>query len=174
MKKAAFIISFKGFKDPEYFIPKNILESSGIKVATVSTEKGVAFGDDGGEASVDFNLEELAIKEYDAVFFVGGPGMAENLDNEGFLNLAKKAFEKGKIVSAICIAPAMLAKSGVLKGKKATVWHSALNKQGIAALKEGGAFFQEKTTVEDGNILTACGPEAAEEFGKALAKKILG
>ena len=47
-KKIAMVIAFKGFKDPEYFIPRDILETAGAEVVTVSSKKGTAFGDDGG------------------------------------------------------------------------------------------------------------------------------
>jgi protease I len=171
-KKALFIIAFKGFKDPEYFIPKDILESAGIRVFTASTEKGTALGDDGGQAEVDFTVEESNISDFDAIAFVGGPGMSLNLDNENFQKAAREAFEKGKIVSAICIAPVVLAKSGVLKGRKATVWSAPMNKQAVKILEKNGADYQGKSVVEDGSVITAYGPSAAEDFGKALARKI--
>jgi len=71
------------------------------------------------------------------------------------------------VVGAICIAPGILARAGILKGRKATVFPSE-----IEALKRNGAFYTALPVVIDGRIVTASGPEAAEEFGKALVKTL--
>ncbi len=167
-KKIAIVIAFKGFKDPEYFIPRDILETAGAEIITVSSEKGTAFGDDGGEAKVDLIASEADPAEFDAVVFIGGPGMGENLDNREFQSIAEKAVEKGKVLAAICIAPALLAKAGLLRDRKATVWSSYMDKSAIKILKENGAVYEEKDVVIDGRIVTAAGPHAAEQFGQAL------
>jgi protease I len=82
--------------------------------------------------------------------------------------LAKETIEKDKILAAICISPVILANAGVLKGKKATVWSSPLDKNPIRILKNGGAIYKDALVVVDGKIVTANGPEAAKEFGEAL------
>ena len=78
--------------------------------------------------------------------------------------------EKQKILAAICIAPAILAKAGVLEGKNATVWSSVLDKGPIKILEENGANYVEKDVVVDGNIITANGPQAASEFGRKIVE----
>lgn len=169
-KKIAMLIAFREFRDEEYFLPKEILESAGAEIKTASTEKGVAIGADGGEAKVDFLVEETNPANFDAIVFVGGPGALKYLDNEKSYQLAQKTIEADKILSAICIAPAILAKAGVLNGKKATVWSSPLDKSAVKILEENGAIFQKDSVVVDGKIITGSGPEAAEEFSQALIK----
>ena len=71
-------------------------------------------------------------------------------------------------MGAICISPALLAKAGVLEGKKATVWSRPLNKEPINILKRNGAIYEAKAVVVDGKIVTGNGPEAAEEWAEAL------
>jgi protease I len=65
-----------------------------------------------------------------------------------------------------------LAKAGVLKGKKATVWSSPMDKSPIKILTQNGAIFENLDVVVDGNIITANGPQAAEEFGIVISKHI--
>lgn len=172
MKKALFVIAFRNFRDEELFVPKEILEKAGWEVKIASLVKGLAQGADGGEINVDFLIEEVNVDDFDLFVFVGGPGMVENLDNSRFHNLAQKAKESGKVIAAICIAPALLAKAGILKEKKATVWSNAFNKEPIEILKENGAIYQDQAVVVDENLITANGPSAAYEFAKKILEVV--
>jgi protease I len=149
-------------------VPKEILEEAGAEVIAVSTKKGLAIGADGGEVRIDVSISEIKPENFDAIVFIGGPGAIDYLDNQTSYNLAKGTIEKDKILAAICISPVILANAGVLRGKKATVWSSPLDKNPIRILKNGGAIYKDASVVVDGKIVTANGPEAAKEFGEAL------
>ena len=173
MKKVLFIIAKENFRDEEYFIPKEILEKEfEVKTASNTNAGNIALGFLGGEAKVDLNYEDINIDDFDAIIFVGGQGAPKNLDNEISYKIAKETIEKNKLLCAICIAPTILAKAGVLKGKKATVWHSELNKEPIKILEENGAIFVDEDVVEDGNIITANGPNSAKKFGNKILEKL--
>ncbi|HOK35530.1 MAG TPA: DJ-1/PfpI family protein [Candidatus Pacearchaeota archaeon] len=173
IKKALMVIAFKNFKDEEYFVPKEILEKGGVEVKTASTKLGTAFGVEGGEANVDFLIsEKKLVDKFDAIIFVGGPGCLEDLDNENSYLLAKEAVAKNKLLAAICISPVILAKAGVLRDKKATVWTSPFDKSSIKILEENGAEFIDQKVVRDGKIITANGPVAAEEFGRKILENL--
>ena len=163
MKKVLFILAKEGFRDEEFFTPAEILKNAGNQffVASDAPAGKIAIGANGGAIKIDFDL----------IVFVGGPGALKYLNNEISYQIARKTIEAGKKLAAICIAPTILARAGVLKGKRATAWTSALNKKSIDILKENGAIYEDKPVVED-EIITANGPEAAEEFGNVL-KKIL-
>ncbi len=169
-KKIAMIIAFRDFRDEEYFIPKEVLESAGAEIKTVSTEKGIAIGSQGGEANVDIVLSEIKVSDFDAMVFIGGPGAPKYLDNETSYKIAQDAVSQEKVLAAICISPTILAKAGVLSGKKATVWSSPLDKSGIKILEQNNAIYQKDAVVVDGKIITANGPAAAEQFGKKLVE----
>lgn len=163
------VIAFRDFRDEEYFIPKKILEDSGASVSTASDSSGKAIGKLGGDVEVDLLLRDLKPADYDAVLFAGGPGAYDYFENPDCRRIAKETAENGKILGAICIAPAILAKAGVLQGKEAAVWSSALDKSAVKILKENGAVFRQEKVVADGKIVTASGPEAAEQFGGTIA-----
>jgi protease I len=167
-KKIAMVVSFRDFRDVEYFIPKDVLREAGAQITTISSEKGTAIGADGGEVRVDLAAPEAQVENFDAVVFIGGPGMGQNLSNEEFQKIAKDAAATGKILGAICIAPALLAKAGVLSGKKATVWSSPLDKSAIKMLKEGRAEYISEDVVIDGKIVTAAGPDVVKKFTEKL------
>jgi len=169
-KKVAIVTAFKDFRDEEYFVPKEILEKAGVEVKTASNQKGTARGADGGEAKVDLLISEINPVEFDAVVFVGGPGCLDNLDNETSYKVIKETVAQGKVLASICISPVILAKAGVLQGKKATVWSSSMDRGPVKTLEENGADYQEESVVVDGKIITGNGPGAAKEFGQAIVE----
>ena len=171
-KKIALIISFRDFRDEEYFVVKETLETAGIKVKTVSNERGIAIGADGGEADVDFTIREINLDNFGGIIFIGGPGAIEALDNERSHKLIMGAVNKNKILGAICISPVILARAGVLENRKATVWASALDKNSIKILQENKAEFVDEKAVQDEKIITGNGPGAAKEFAEMIIKAL--
>lgn len=172
-RKIAFVIAFRDFRDEEYFIPKEILEKAGAKIITFSSSLGTAIGKLGGETEVERELENLDVSNYNAILFAGGPGAVKYFEDEKALLVCRQAVEQDKVLGAICIAPVILAKAGVLKGKKATVWNSAIDKSAIKILKKEGAIFNaDNQVVKDGNIITASGPLAAQEFALAIVEML--
>jgi protease I len=169
-RKILMVVAQRDFRDEEYFIPKEIFEKADFKVLTASVSRKTAIGRFGGEAKIDLEISKANADDFDSVVFVGGSGASSVIDDKDFHNLAKGAVKADKVIGAICVAPAILAKAGVLNGKKATVWHSAMDKSAIWILEGAGAKLEESDIVIDGNIVTACGPEASKEFAKAIIK----
>jgi protease I len=166
-KKAVMVIAFRDFRDAEYFVPKEILEEAGIEVKTASNKLGTAIGADGGDTKVDLLVSQINVSDFDAIIFVGGPGCLDALDNEESYRIAREAVSQNKVLAAICISPVILARAGVLRGKRATVWNDFVKSQ-AKILKREGAIFEDKPVVVDGKIVTANGPEAAKDFGEAI------
>ena len=168
-KRVLFIISFKDFRDEELSIPSKILEDEDAEIEIASTKKGIARGMLGMSIAVDKTLDEVNVDEYDAIVFVGGSGTPTYLwGNELAANIAAEAFTKGKIVAAICLAPGVLAEAGILEGKRATSYITARDK-----LEAAGAIWVDQPVVQDGNIITAQGPEAAQEFGEKIKEALI-
>lgn len=167
-KKAVFVIAFNNFKDEELFVCKDVLEKADWHIFVASTDLGIANGSDGGQVNIDFLINDIKVNDFDAFVFIGGPGMVKNAENISMHSLAQKIINDNKILAAICIAPIILAKAGVLKNKKATVWSSSMNKQPIDFLKSNGAIYKNDDVVVDGNIITANGPDATKEFGEKI------
>lgn len=168
VKKIAMIVAWKNYRDAEYFVTKENLEAGGAEITTASTQMGKAIGADGGEVEIDILESDLNLADFDAVVFIGGPGALKYLDNQISYALAEQTLAQGKILAAICIAPAILAKAGALQGKKATVWSSSLDKSAVKTLKENGAVYEKTPVVTDGKIITADGPSSSEAFAEAI------
>ncbi len=167
MKKVVFITAPEVFRDEEYIKPKKILEDAGIQVDTASIKIGEIVGKLGYKTNSDFVLEDVKPQEYAAIVYVGGAGAKVFFEDPNALKLANEFFQDGKPTAAICIAPTILANAGILKGKKATVFPD-----GKDALIKGGADYTGSRVEIDGNIITADGPESAEEFSKTVLNAI--
>ncbi|MBU1018825.1 MAG: DJ-1/PfpI family protein [Patescibacteria group bacterium] len=166
---ALFLIAKQDFRDEELFEPKQILEEAGIQTTITSTETGTAVGKLGGTAQIDLPIQEVNHEDYDILIIVGGPGAPALADHPKVINLVKKCSESGKKLAAICIAPYILAKAGVLTGKKATTFPA---EPALSEFDKNNVIKTEKSVVKDGNILTADGPNSAKEFGQTIVNML--
>lgn len=164
---ALFIIPPFNFRDEEYFTPRAILEKRGVRVTVASSSLALASGMLGGTVTPDFSIHEVHITDFDAVLLVGGVGCSKFWHDATVHRLIKNAGISGRIVGAICLAPVTLANAGLLKGKCATVYPSA---KGF--LEWRGAIYTGERVETDGNLVTADGPEASEEFANAVVELI--
>jgi protease I len=173
-KRVLIVIAPRRFRDEELAEPLHYLEKDGISYDVVSSMKGLAVGMLGGQMLVEKSIAEVlkeGIASYGGIIIVGGGGSVEYLWNDRSLISLVRLFEKEeKIISAICLSPAVLAQAGVLKGKKATVW---IDDAAIEEIRKGGGTFVSQPVVSDGKIITANGPPASGAFGEKVAKAIL-
>ncbi len=165
--KVLMVLAPKNFRDEEYQKPRQVLEEAGFEIEVASKGVSEAEGTFGAKAEVDKDISQINVDDYLGVVFVGGTGAAIYFEDQNALSLAKTAFEKGKVVGAICIAPSILANAGILQGKKATAFSS---EEGNLTAK-GAQYTGELVTV-DGKIITANGPQVAEEFGREIVDKL--
>ena len=167
MAKIAMVIARKDFRDEEYLHPKEEFMQNGHEVITASSWTKECTGRFGAIVKPDINLAELLPEDFDALVFVGGGGASEYFDSPISQGLARKAYREGKVVAAICIAPLILSRSGLLQGKKATVYPD-----GQEELVRGGAVYTGNIVETDGRIITGNGPAAARDFAQAVMVQI--
>ena len=171
-KKVLMVIAPKDFRDEELFEPKKIFEEAGAGVSVASVKNVSASGMLGGKATPDLLVSEANADEYDAVVVVGGMGSPEFLWSDKKLHkLLRDINDRAKVVAGICLSGAVLAKAGLLEGKQATVYKTD---ESLKEFEKGGAKYINKDVVTDGRIVTASGPHAAKEFGKAIVKLMSG
>ncbi len=168
MKKAVMIIAENDFRDEELFQPKEALENAGIEVKVASTTLNLARGMLGQAFKPQLLVKDINVRDFDAVIFVGGGGAVQYWDDPVAQQIAREAYNNGRIVGAICVAPVILARAGLLKGKRATVWEPDSGE-----LISVGAKYSKSNVEKDGKIITASGPFAAREFGEELVRAIL-
>ncbi|WP_135613076.1 DJ-1/PfpI family protein [Methanococcoides sp. AM1] len=167
-KKILMVIAQENFRDEEFFEPKEVFEKNDAKVTVASNTTKKAKGILGGKVKPDLSISDVNIDEYDAISITGGGGAKQYLwNNKELQDIVRKAYEKGKVVAAICISPVVLANAGILEGKKSTVFK---NDETVSILKEKGAKHKDKGVISDGKIVTGRDPKSATEYGKAVLK----
>lgn len=164
MKKIVMVIAHQGFRDEELLEPKAILEKHGISVRVASTELSLAKGKLGASVMPDILLKDVAASDFDGVVFIGGTGCLIYWDDPFAHKLLKEAVLSGKIVAGICSGSVILARAGILSGKRATVFPGDSKE-----LIDNKAVYTASPVEVDGKIITASGPAAAKAFGERIA-----
>jgi len=168
--KILMIIAKENFRDEEFQMPYDLFRQNGFEVHIASTSTGDCIGMFNTIVKSNYTIHDVDITPYNAIVLVGGGGaktLVSNPELETLLNLAQS---KDKIIAAICYAPVILAKAGLLKEKNATVWNENTLQRPI--LESCGANFIEKDVVTDEKIITANGPKAAHKFADEIIKVI--
>lgn len=164
--KLLFAIAPDKFRDEELFVPQKACADAGVETVVASTKTGTCEGMLGGTAEATTTFGEVRPEAYDGIVIVGGIGSQDHLWGDKDLIKLVQAFDAAdKVVAAICLSPAVLARAGVLKGRPATVFKSPAS---VREFKKGGAKITDKAVVVDGKVVTANGPTAAKEFVAAV------
>jgi protease I len=168
-KRIVMIIAPQNFRDEELIHTREELERAGGNVTVASTTTSTAKGMFGATANPDITIDQVQVDDYDAVVFVGGSVSEVYFNNPTAIDIAKETVSKNKLLTAICIAPSILANANLLQGKRATVW---AGDKYINILRSKGANYTGEQVTQDGRIITANGPEAARKFGQTIIQNL--
>jgi 4-methyl-5(b-hydroxyethyl)-thiazole monophosphate biosynthesis len=181
MKKALVFLA-EGFEEVEAVTPIDYLRRAGIEVTTVSIgaagaggERVLVHGSHRVGIHADTTLKTLTAEgkanaaDWDAVVLPGGGVGSENLAAQpGVGGFVKAMAEAGKLVCAICAAPAVvLAPLGLLSGRRFTCY------PGMEDRVAGAEWTADRVAI-DGNLITSRGAGTAGEFAAAIIGKLAG
>lgn len=159
----------EGFEEIEAVNVIDILRRAGIDVVTAGLKDGLATGSHKIAVLPDTGLNKIDFRDFDGLVLPGGaPGFVNLGNDERILNMAREMDRAGKVVAAICAAPSVLIKAGVLQGRRATVSPS-----GKAQVQACADFFEERVVV-DKNLVTSRAPGTALEFALKLVEVLAG
>ncbi len=180
MKKNVLIIASNGFEDVEMIAVRDILIRSGFEVdVSYFTDEEHVKSSYGLKIVVENKIRDTikVLDKYDALFIPGGPGI-ENIDNSEYINDVLRHFiSNDKHIGAICAAPSILAKRGLLKDKKAIVYP---DKKYWTIFKKYGVIFSTKecipgedcSVVYDSKFTTGMNMQSSIKFGYEFAKNL--
>ncbi len=162
------VLMADGFEEIEALTPVDMLRRAGFNVKTVSLGGTNVVGAHGIELVCDSTPSDIDLSQIQMAIFPGGMPGAMNIDASPYTDKVISAVtENGGFLAAICAAPLVLGRRGLLSGKKATCYPGFENE-----LK--GARTVDSSVVIDGNIVTARGMGVALEFSEALITLLAG
>lgn len=156
-----------GFEEIEAITNIDVLKRAGLEVITAGIDAKNIEGDHGIKIEADTEISEIDADDLLAVVLPGGmPGAANLRDSDKLIKIIKKLFEAEKLCAAICAAPIVLEKAGILEGKNATSY-PGFEKELISCN------YKEDRVVIDENIITGRGPGIAMEFAMTIVEYLL-
>lgn len=147
-----------GFEEIEALTSVDVLRRAGIDIKTVGVTGEIVTGAHNISVHSDICLDDVDESLIDAVILPGGLLGTQNLDENGRVKeLIEFTYNNGKKVCAICAAPSILGKMGILKGKKATCY------PGFEKYFEGAQYTASSVEVCE-NVITSNGMGSSFKF----------
>ena len=169
MVKRVLVPLAEGFEEIEAVAIIDVLRRAGLEVTTAALRPGPVCGAHGISVEADAELEDLEAHAFDVVVLPGGmPGTTNLMEDERVLAAVRELSAAGKPTAAICAAPMVLAKAGVVKGVPVTSHPSVRGMLGDAVVRS------EPRVLRSGKVLTSQGPGTAIEFALALVSDLVG
>ena len=153
-----YVFLANGFEDMEAIVPVDCLRRAKLEVQTVGVGGKEITSSHGITVKTDITEDEVILDKYvDLIVLPGGMPGTLNLDNSEAVHKAIDfCVERGKYIGAICAAPSILGKRGLLEGQKATCF-------------EG---FESLPVVVSDKFITARGAGVALEFAVTLVETL--
>jgi len=158
----------EGFEEIEAITNIDILRRAGLKVETVSLADLEVKGSHNILIKADKNIDEINYEEIAGIVLPGGmPGSSNLRDDNRVIKLIQKLDGQEGLIAAICAAPIVLEKAGVIADRPATSY------PGFDKEMESCSYLQDRVVV-DGNLITGRGPGVAIEFALKLVEYLVG
>lgn len=164
-----YILLAPGFEEAEALVPADLLRRANIETALVSITGEPVPGSHGVTVTADTDLDGVDLSQADMVVLPGGGPGYKNLGADPRVErLVKEAAEKDLWVAAICAAPTLLGKWGLLTGKDAVCYPGM--EEGLTGARVRAA----SGVVVDGKVITGRAAGSAFDFGLALIEALEG
>jgi 4-methyl-5(b-hydroxyethyl)-thiazole monophosphate biosynthesis len=158
-----------GFEEIEALCPVDIMRRAGLTVTTVGIGKKEIIGAHGICVLADVSDSELVLEDIDLIFLPGGMPGTKNLDaSQTVHNAIDLAIEQNAYIAAICAAPMILGKRGLLNGKNAVCYPS------FEEYLIGATIPENTRLITDGKVITAMGMGVSHDFGLEIVKLLCG
>ena len=159
----------QGFEIAEATLPIDILKRARVEVVTVSiSDDQIVAASNGVKVMADQLLSQSDLSDGDMLVLPGGmPGSLNLAASQAVANVIMQYNEAGKWLAAVCAAPMVYGKMGLLSGLKATCYPGF--EQDLL-----GATPVKQTCVRDGQFITGCGAGAGFALGREMAAVLVG
>lgn len=164
-----YILLAPGFEEVEALAPVDMLRRANIETALVSITGEPVPGSHGVTVTADVALDDVDLSRADMIVLPGGGPGYKNLGKEPRVEeLVREAVRRDIWVAAICAAPTLLGRWGLLEGKRAVCY------PGMEEGLTGARARMDQGFVVDGKIITGRAAGSAIDFGLALVEALAG
>lgn len=169
--KSALVLLAPGFEEIEAVTVVDVLRRLDVKVTLMGLSELNVTGAHGIQITADASLSASPdFPEADALVLPGGGPGAWNLrDSDRVITLVRHFHQQEKWIAAICAAPIVLAKAGILDGKTITAFPAQAVDDDIFMAHNTGSSVEK-----EGKIITGKGPGTALEFSFLLGAALCG
>ena len=145
-----YILLAPGFEEMEALVPADLLRRAGLEVALTTVGPALVPGGHNITVQADLTLDQITLKAGDMVVLPGGGIGVENLSAcPGVETLVRRAAADELVwLAAICAAPTLLARWGLLTDKKAVCYPGledqltgAIPQQGVSQVQQAKTIF---------------------------------
>lgn len=165
--KKTMVLLYPEFSEYELSVALSILMQGQKPIITVGLTKDPIKGESGLTCIADINVREVNLNEIDSVLLPGCMDVITLINEEALIDLIKEAASKDIVIAAISSSPTLLAKAGILEGRKFTVGMPEEGRTKLGIFEEKN--YSDEVVVCDGNIITARG-KAFIRFGISLGE----
>jgi len=160
-----------GFEEVEAVGLIDVMRRGGIEVRVVyledETHGTLVTGANGITVQADMSIKNIISNDFDMMVLPGGwDGTYALAENKRVIELVQE-FKDKKIIGAMCAAPFVLKKAGVL-GNDYTCYPGAKDEIDHPGYRD------DLKVVIDGNVMTSQGPGTALCFGLAIVERLVG
>ncbi len=166
-KSILLFLSSENFCEQEYLTVKSIMQKNGFSIFISSDANSLCIGGNGLKVRPDVNIYNINKNNFGAFIIIGGKGIIDYWNNPVLKSAILDFFNNGKIVSSICAAGVLLAKSGILNSKEGTVFPEYKKE-----FEKSGVVYKDQKVVVSGNIITAQDPSSSVDFINAIINQL--
>ena len=166
MRKVLLLLA-NGFEEIEALGTADVLRRMGVEVTLAGMKDLQVAGSHNMPVVCDALFDKVDPAEYDGVILPGGlPGATNLYDDERVINLLYNFAAENKVTAAICAAPMVLDKAGLLENRTFTMYPA----EDLYKYLRGNKRPQSDLVVVDGKVITGKGPGATFKFAAAIAE----
>ncbi|NJI73260.1 DJ-1/PfpI family protein [Sphingobacterium kitahiroshimense] len=166
------MVVFDGFQLLDVFGPLEMFGSlrDKVEILIIGERHGLVKSSAGPSVVIDCTFDE--VKTLNILMVPGGGGTRREVNNGALIDAFKKLAESAPHVASICTGAAILAKTGLIDGLKATTNKRAF--KWATSQSDKVTWVKEARWVEDGKFFTSSGISAGTDMALALIQKIFG
>jgi transcriptional regulator GlxA family with amidase domain len=169
-KKCLGVVLFEGFETLDVFGPVEMLGhlDKTLSLITVAEQAGPVASFQGPRAYADYSLDDCPA--LDLLILPGGQGTRTGVENDSLIDWIRARAEVAELVMTVCTGTSLLARTGLLDGRRATT-----NKLAFEWVKSQGPnvrWVKQARWVVDGKFVTSSGVSAGMDMALDVISRL--